>query len=58
LDFYFLILDIQKTEGFRIGYGVGFNLETSLGILRVSFALAKGEPFSEAKIHFGIVNEF
>jgi outer membrane protein insertion porin family len=51
-------LGVQKTEGFRIGYGVGFNLETSLGILRVSFALAKGEPFSEAKIHFGIVNEF
>ena len=51
-------LNIQKSEGFKIGYGLGINLETSLGVLRVSFALAKGDTFSDAKIHFGIVNEF
>ena len=49
---------IPKSEGFKIGYGVGFNVETSLGVLRVSFALAKGDSFSQGKIHFGIVNEF
>ncbi len=50
--------NIPKSEGFKIGYGVGFNVETSLGVLRVSFALAKGDSFSQGKIHFGIVNEF
>ena len=50
--------DIPKTEGFKIGYGVGLQIETGLGVLGVSFALAKGDSFSEGKIHFGIVNEF
>jgi outer membrane protein insertion porin family len=51
-------LKVQKSEGFKIGYGVGFNVETSLGILSVSFALARGDSFSDGKIHFGIVNQF
>ena len=50
--------DIPKTEGFKIGYGVGLQIETGLGVLGVSFALAQGDSFSEGKIHFGIVNEF
>lgn len=50
--------NIPGIEGFRIGYGLGINLETSLGVIGVSFALAKGDTFSEGKIHFGIVNEF
>ncbi|MBZ0200228.1 MAG: BamA/TamA family outer membrane protein [Ignavibacteriaceae bacterium] len=49
---------ILKQEGFKIGYGVGLNLETGLGVLGVSFALAKGDGFSDGKIHFGLVNEF
>ena len=49
---------IDKQEGFKIGYGLGINLETSIGMLAVSFALAKGDSFSEGKIHFGIINEF
>ncbi len=51
-------LNVQKSEGFKMGYGLGINLETSLGVLRVSFALARGDTFSDAKIHFGIINEF
>lgn len=50
--------NIDKQEGFRIGYGLGLNIETNLGVLSVSFALAKGDSFSDGKIHFGIVNEF
>ncbi len=50
--------NILKTQGFNIGYGVGMNVETSLGVLSVSFALAKGDSFSNGKIHFGIVNQF
>ena len=50
--------NIPKTEGFRIGYGLGINLETGLGVIGVSYALGKGDTFSNGKIHFGIVNEF
>ena len=50
--------NILRLEEFRIGYGLGINLETAIGMLAVSFALAKGDSFSEGKIHFGIVNEF
>ncbi|QQS35165.1 MAG: BamA/TamA family outer membrane protein [Ignavibacteriales bacterium] len=49
---------IEKQEGFNIGYGLGLNIETGIGVLAVSFALAKGDSFSEGKIHFGIINEF
>ncbi|MBX2977155.1 MAG: BamA/TamA family outer membrane protein, partial [Ignavibacteriaceae bacterium] len=51
-------LKINQSEGIKPGYGVGLNLETGLGVITVSFALAKGESFSEGKIHFGLINEF
>ncbi len=50
--------NILKQKGFKIGYGLGLNLETGLGVINVSFALAKGDSFSDGKIHFGLVNEF
>ena len=50
--------NILKSEDFLYGYGLGLNLETSLGVLGVSFALGKGDSFSDGKIHFGIINEF
>ena len=50
--------NILKSEDFLYGYGIGLNLETSLGVLGVSFALGEGDSFSDGKIHFGIVNEF
>jgi outer membrane protein insertion porin family len=49
---------IQESSAFKIGYGLGLSLETGLGILAVSYALAKGESFSEGKIHFGLINDF
>ncbi|MDP3830103.1 MAG: BamA/TamA family outer membrane protein [Ignavibacteriaceae bacterium] len=49
---------LLENSGFKIGYGIGLNLETGLGVIAVSFALAKGETFSEGKIHFGLINEF
>ncbi|MFA6597894.1 MAG: BamA/TamA family outer membrane protein [Ignavibacteriaceae bacterium] len=51
-------LHIQKSSGTKIGYGIGLHVETGLGILNVNFAFAKGDSFSEGKIHFGILNEF
>ena len=53
-----LVQNIPKTEGFRIGYGLGINLETNLGVISVSFALGQGDTFSNGKINFGIVNQF
>lgn len=50
--------NIAEISGFKIGYGLGLNLETGLGVIAVSFAMAKGESFSEGKIHFGLINEF
>jgi len=49
---------IPENSSFKIGYGFGLNIETGLGVLVVSFALAKGDSFSEGKIHFGIINKF
>lgn len=50
--------NISKSSGTKIGYGIGLHVETGLGILNVNFAFAKGDSFSEGKIHFGIINEF
>lgn len=53
-----LLRKINKQEAFNIGYGLGLSIETSLGVIGVSFALAKGDSFSDGKIHFGLLNEF
>jgi outer membrane protein insertion porin family len=50
--------NIPKSEDFLYGFGLGLNLETALGVLSVSYALGKGDTFSDGKIHFGILNEF
>lgn len=50
--------NIERISAFKIGYGLGMNLETALGVMGVSFALGKGDSFGEGKIHFGLVNEF
>jgi outer membrane protein assembly factor BamA len=60
--YYFLDADpergIVKSEDYIFGYGMGITVETAIGLLGVSFALAQGDSFSEGKIHFGIINEF
>lgn len=50
--------NISKQEDFLYGFGLGLNIETGLGVLRVSYALGKDDAFSDGKIHFGILNEF
>lgn len=60
----FFLLDEDKDKGvekkseFKIGYGIGFNLTTPLGVLVVSYAMGQDDSFSEGKIHFGLNNEF
>ena len=53
-----LLHQIASQEKLLYGYGIGTNLETALGIFRVSFALGQGDGFSTAKIHFGLANDF
>jgi outer membrane protein insertion porin family len=50
--------NIPGIKSYKSGYGAGINLETGIGVLAVSYALAAGDSFSDGKIHFGIVNEF
>jgi outer membrane protein insertion porin family len=50
--------NIPESSAIKLGYGFGLNIETSLGVLGISFALGKGDTFSQGKIHFGIINEF
>ena len=53
-----LLNNINKQDGFKMGYGFGLSLETGIGMLKVSYAIAKGEAFNQGLIHFGIANEF
>ena len=47
-----------SAKEFLVGYGVGVRLETRVGLLGVSFALGKGDTFSQMKIHFQLINQF
>ncbi len=46
------------SENTKYGYGVGMRIETGLGIIGISFALGKGDNFSQAKLHFGLISDF
>jgi outer membrane protein insertion porin family len=52
------VRSIPRSDAFKVGYGIGVQLETALGNLGVSFALGQGDTFSNGKIHFGLINEF
>jgi outer membrane protein assembly complex protein YaeT len=60
--YYFRPADEQRgvvsSEAFKVGYGLGFRVETSLGLLGVSYALGRGDTFSTGKIHFAVINQF
>lgn len=40
------------------GYGVGAQIETPIGLVRLSYALGKPDNFSTGKVFFGLVNQF
>lgn len=59
--YYNQIIKAQNLPDYKqliYGYGVGINFPTGLGNMSVSFALGKGDSFSEGKLNFGIVNRF
>ncbi|MBK7104239.1 MAG: BamA/TamA family outer membrane protein [Ignavibacteriae bacterium] len=47
-----------RQERFANGYGFGLSLETGLGIMKVSYAIAEGTSLLNGFIHFGLVNDF
>ena len=50
--------NILRNSEIKSGYGLGLSIETALGIMRVGYALASGNTFSDGLIHFGLVNDF
>lgn len=50
--------ELKADKGVYPGAGGGAILSSPLGIVKVIFAMGKGDSFSTAKIHFGLVNEF
>jgi outer membrane protein insertion porin family len=48
----------SNVKDYLYGYGVGITMETQFGIVKVNYALGKGDSFSNGKIHFGYVNQF
>ncbi len=49
---------ISQADDWIVGYGVGAQIETPLGLARVAYALGKGDTFVTGKISFGLVNQF
>jgi outer membrane protein assembly factor BamA len=56
---YFSSKDRQtRNEGYKVGYGFGFRLETGLGMMGVDYGLGQGDTALAGKVHVGLVNEF
>lgn len=51
-------LNIKSAADFIYGYGFGIGFSTQLGVFNVSYALGKGDTFSDGKIHIGINTNF
>lgn len=56
--YYQYTTDTRKIAEWLSGYGMGIRFDTPIGVLGVDFGLGKGDSFREAKIHFGLVNQF
>jgi len=50
--------NIKKQSAFKNGYGLGISLDTTIGIMRVSYAIAEGTSITDGLIHFGLLNDF
>lgn len=47
-----------RMEKYINGFGLGLSLETGLGIMKVSYAVAQGTSLFDGFIHFGLFNDF
>lgn len=50
--------NVSENSSWKNGYGLGISLETTLGIMRVSYAFAEGTSIADGLIHFGLLNDF
>ena len=50
--------DSEINHLYKSGYGMGFRLETGLGIMSVDYGLGEGDDLMSGKLHFGLINEF
>ena len=51
-------IGMTASEQSKIGYGIGVRMDSSLGLIGVSFAFGEGDTFSTSKIHIRLINEF
>lgn len=49
---------LETIDKRKYGYGMGFRVESRLGVIGLDFGLGEGDSFSQAKIHFGLENQF
>ncbi|MGB9773948.1 MAG: BamA/OMP85 family outer membrane protein [Bacteroidota bacterium] len=49
---------LQARRAEKLGYGLGIQMETPLGLINVGYALGAGDTFTTGKMHLSIVNEF
>jgi outer membrane protein insertion porin family len=49
---------LAASEQTKIGYGVGVQLDSGIGLIGVSIALGEGDTFSTAKLHIRLINAF
>ena len=49
---------MDEDEATHLGYGLGFRLDTAVGLMGVAFAFGEGDTFSTAKLHFRLLSEF
>jgi outer membrane protein insertion porin family len=50
--------NVLEEEQLIYGYGVGAQIETPLGLVRLSFSLGKDDTFETGKVYIGLVNQF
>jgi outer membrane protein assembly factor BamA len=50
--------NVIEIDEWIYGYGAGLQIETPLGLARVSYALGKPDNFATGKIFVGLVNQF
>lgn len=50
--------EIEQQSAWLYGYGVGAQVETPLGLVRLSYALGRDDSFATGKVFLGLVNQF
>ncbi len=50
--------DALETDDWTYGFGVGAQIDTPLGVAKISFALGEGDTFETGKVFIGLVNQF